>query len=551
MAKKTGSVRVSNTAKEGPLPPTIAISAPAISIKQPLQSEVEGEFNSRLIWILTALLAGFYYYYSTRSKGFYQQDEAGHFLGMLDFWNEPKSILGNWAKFGYKLIYVVPALLGGQVLVTIFNCVLAAGCAGLVAYCLRLKGSGLALAGFALLAFQPLWISLSFRNYSEVPTAFLLLGAYALHTRGRYVLSMLCVSYICTIRQEFFPILAMYGLDMLLKRRWIAAFSAALFPLLQNVYGWAMVGDPLYLLNQITGQAGAISDAYPRQGFDHYFILSMVIFGPVAVTLLVHYLGWNLLNRKAPDWYLVVPIVVFFLLQCVFNAQSFKIGPSTGGNLRYMLVIAPLVSIAGILGVSQFMLEEKNKIRALYYLVPLLAVTALYLGHKSDLLQLLDDTDNVPVVGVMAAGALLYAGSLPIKNWAIPVVVVLLAFLSVRPIKRSEEDTACQQLASWFKQNEGDYKGRQLYVNHVMFFYFLERVRHDFTPQPLFVSEETVSKASKGSVVLWDSHYAYRPKLNPRAVNYDYFTARPNEWRMTNQMVTPSQNFGVFVFERL
>ena len=543
-SRPAGAAAYSADPRTAPKPPQAIAQPYALNPAEPTPTWLWAT-----VWGIAAV---FYFFWSTRSNGFYQQDEAGHFLGMLDFWNDPKSILGNWAKFGYKLLYVVPAKVGGLTLVTALNCVLAAGAALLIGLALQAQGSRYGLAAFALTAMQPLWLNLAFRNYSEVPTAFLLALGYYLHVKKMPALSMLCISYICTIRQEFYPILAIYGLNLLYRKQWAAALAGAVFPLVQNVYGaYFNHGDYLYLYKQITGQAGVIADAYPRQGGEHYLSTVMVIFGPVAVTLAVQYLFWGALQRQKLDMYLAVPAVLYFTMQVLFNLTSVEIGPATGGNLRYMLVISPLVGGMGALALEQFGRSEK-KIQALFYLVPLLVVTAIYLNFKSDLLKLSEDKDGSPTIGVLLAGALLFWQTSPAaKTWVLCGGLVVVSLFMVRPIKRSGEDLACKQLADWYKRNEATYKGRQLYVSHAMFYYYLQRTRHDFTPEPFLLDSNNIAKAPKGAAVFWDSHYSYRPKLNPKAVNYDYFTTKPNAWKMTNEITTPEQNFGVYIFEKM
>src|SRR5512141_2429278 len=130
--------------------------------------------SERQLWLLTAATAAVYAIYSLFSDGFYQHDEIAHYLNMVDFWGDPKAILGNWAKPGFKLLYVLPAL-GGHVPVLLLNCAISA-LACYVAYKTAQKlGSAYPLFAFLLLAFQPMWLQLSFRTYSEPISALLLL----------------------------------------------------------------------------------------------------------------------------------------------------------------------------------------------------------------------------------------------------------------------------------------------------------------------------------------------------------------------------------------
>ncbi len=135
---------------------------------------------NRIPLILSICLAIFYFIFSKFSEGFYQHDEAAHFVNMRSFWYDPFSVLGNWAKPGYKLIYAIPALFGEQVVIFV-NCLFSAFTSFFVYKILKQIKSEFALLGFFLLAIQPFWIQLSFRNYSEIITAFLLTLAIYLH----------------------------------------------------------------------------------------------------------------------------------------------------------------------------------------------------------------------------------------------------------------------------------------------------------------------------------------------------------------------------------
>ena len=125
------------------------------------------------LYLLTGITAIAYIVFSFFSDGFYQHDEAAHFINMRTFWYNPEIILGNWAKPGYKLIYVVPSLAGPFAVLSL-NAIFSALTAFFTYKIAEKLSFKMPLVAFVLMASQPLWIQLSFRNYSEVPTAFLL-----------------------------------------------------------------------------------------------------------------------------------------------------------------------------------------------------------------------------------------------------------------------------------------------------------------------------------------------------------------------------------------
>lgn len=516
----------------------------------PTPAAQPGEKTGYLPLLLTLVLAGLYFLYSTRSKGFYQQDEANHYLSMLRFWYDPTAIMGNWAKPGYKIFYVLTALLG-QKAVILQNCLFAAfSCFFAFLSARNLKASNPWLA-FLLLATQPLWIALSFRNYSEFPAAFFLILAFYFYTQERYWATALLTGVVCTIRQEFYPIAAVLGVWLLWQRHWVPAGLIAVFPLLQNLAGYALYEDhdPLYLLHQILGTSESLKDAYARQGFDHYFLTSAVVFGSLALTFFVLYLAQMFLNRKVEQPALLVATLGFFLLNCLFNWEAVPIGPATGGNLRYMCIIAPLVAVAGALAFDRIA-AMPGKARLLIPALPYLLLVGIFLTYRHNFVKLTEESDNIPLIGALFGTALVF---IPMPGMArtavVGVLACFLALLSVKPIKMSEEDKVCKQMADWYRENESAWKGKPLYNTHIMFYYFLGRVEAQFDPRPVVIADTaTMEKAPAGSLVLWDSHYAYRPNFK-RGVPIEYFT-NSGKYQILNQFVDPDQRFGYLVLEK-
>ena len=501
-------------------------------------------------WPLLAagVLSLLYFAYSLKSKGFYQQDEANHYLSMLRFWFDPTAIMGNWAKPGYKILYVLTAL-GGQKLVTFQNC-LFAGFSCFFAYKTAEKlGASNPWIAFILLASQPLWISLSFRNYSEFPAGFLLILGYYFYAQKKMLPAAILAGLICTIRQEFYPIAAILGVSLLFQRHWISAFSIAILPLLQNFAGYLLYGDPMYLVTQILGTSETLKDAYTRQGFDHYFLTSAVVFGPVALTLMVLFLGQMALNKKMEQPAILVATLGFFLLNCLFNWQEVPIGPATGGNLRYMCIISPLVAVCASLALDRVK-SMANKIQLAYIIIPYLILVGVYLNYKHNFVVLTEESDTIPLVGALFASAFVF---IPVgktsQTTMFAVLCAFMALVNVKAIKLSEEDKVCQEVATWYKSNSSLVSGKPLYNTHIMFYYFFGKVEKQFTPEPIAIADTaTMEKAPIGSIVLWDSHYGYRPNYK-RGVPYEYFV-QSGKYKELQVFQASDNRFAAVIFEK-
>lgn len=530
----------------------------------PANNVFDGLLTDKIMIGITLAVAGLYFLYSRSADGFYQQDEAAHFVSMKGFWHNPNSILSNWAKPGYKILYALPSLLGSD-FVMLINCLVSAFACFFAYKIAKLLHSKIAILAFVLAATQPLWINLAFRNYSELITALLLTVAIYLHLKNKFVPASLVASYIAFIRQEFYPILGIYFIYLALHRQFLAAVLLSVFPLIQQIWGMVLTGDTFYLWNQIFGTSEQISGQYPRKGFLHYFKMSITIFGSVGVTLWVAYLWtWfferisNLKNKMKfgeaisdrANLILVVS-VLYFLMNCIFNSQTLQLGPATGGNLRYLLIISPLVAILGALQVEKFKLSS-YKPQVLILLSVFALLVAIFMTHPHNFVIFDEkERDWMPLLGVIASIFLII---LPLQLRqdfiGLSVVALFVVVVTVRPIKLSEEDKTCKSLARWYEKYE-ETKGEppQLFVHHEMFYYFLGRTPYDFKAKPKAIEEKFLKDAPKGSLVIWDSHYSYRPKMRPESLMYNYFADKPSKYEYINEIMADDQSFGVLVFE--
>lgn len=514
----------------------------------------EIKISPKILLGLTFSTAFLYFLYSKAADGFYQQDEAAHFISMLEFWHNPNGVLSNWAKPGYKLIYAFPALLGAN-FVSLFNCLLAAFSCFFAYKVAEKAGSKIAILAFAATALQPLWINLAFRNYSELLTSFLLILGVYFFQKQKFALSALAVSYVAFIRQETYVILGIYGLYLLWKRQFVPAFLLATFPLFQNFWGMTTNGDPLYLLHQITKQGGEIASAYPRQGFDHYFLMSVTIFGGTVVTLFLAYLASIFLAKKQPVYEILLPCLIYFLLHSIFNLKSFEIGPAGGGNLRYMLVISPLLAILATLAVEQIKDLEKKKELAIFLGIFIL-LAAIYLTYSNNLVVFKEERDIKPLFAIVLTSFVVF---LPLNRMALVGtfvgIMALTSLFVVKPIKKNEEEKVCEQMARWYENYEKSNGKRPLLLHHAMFFYYLNRTSYDFTPKTEIINEKNLAKSPKGSIIIWDSHYSYRPELRKDALPHTYFLGKSDEYRIlhTEEALTPDQmvSFAFIIFEKI
>jgi hypothetical protein len=534
--------------------------------------------DKKALW-LTLVVFLVYVAYSFLATGFYQHDEIGHYFNMREFWSNPNIILGNSPKTGYKLIYVIPALLGNKFLVY-FNAAIAAFACFLTYKVAQRIGSKFAWLAFFMLALQPYWIQLSFRNYADTFSGFVLLLALYYHSEKKYVASSLILSFAGIIRQEFLLLIPIYGIWQALNKRWICFFLLGTFPLINNIWGFLATGEPLYLLTSSSKTAARYADEYPRQGFDHYFKMGITIWGAVQYFLLVIYVLLFFAKRaklfNQPDYlkeypqqketagsllFISLPVLIYFLIHCIFNWNEMKIGASTGGNLRYMTAISPLVALLCAVVCDRYKYLNKKAfvyVGSAIYII----VVAVFLSYPNNNIKLLNEVnpqtgeepkhDYVSLLFTLGSVAcLLIIAKQKQLTTAFTIIALLFALFSVRPFKASPEDITMETVTNSIIAKGYTDKEIPIYTNHVLFKYFFDKKKRHTYDKQIYSDSLSLQTAPVGSIILWESHYGYRPKLNPNTVNPSYFQRRPNQYTLLQNRISTDQRFQALVFEKI
>ncbi|HTA63745.1 MAG TPA: hypothetical protein VK835_14875 [Bacteroidia bacterium] len=534
--------------------------------------------DKKALW-LTLVVFLSYVVYSFLAPGFYQHDEIGHYFNMREFWNNPNVILGNSAKTGYKLIYVIPSLLGNKFLVYV-NAAFAAMACFLTYKVAERIGSKFAWLAFFMLALQPYWIQLSFRNYADTFSGFILLLALYFHSEKKYVASSLILSFAGIIRQEFLLLIPIYGIWQALNKRWICFLLLGAFPLLNNIWGFMATGEPLYLITSSSKTAAKYADEWPRQGFDHYFKMGITIWGAVQCFFLVMYILLFFAKRakmfNQTDYtkeypqqketahsllFISIPVLVYFFIHCLFNWESLKIGAATGGNLRYMTAISPLVALLCAIVCDKYKHLNKKTLVYVGITIYVIVVTA-FLCYPNNNVRLLNEVnpqtgeepahDYIPLLFTLSAAACLFIISKQKQlTIAFTIIALLFVLFTVRPFKATPEDTVMETITNSIIAKGFTDKQIPVYTNHILFKYFYDKKKHNVYNKQVYSDSLSLQTAPVGSIVLWESHYGYRPKLNKNTVNADYFQRRPQQYTLLQSRISTDQRFQALVFEKI
>ena len=521
--------------------------------------------------IIALVSAIVYYIYSFTSVGYYQHDEIAHLINMHEFWQDPSKILGNWPKTGYKLIYAFPALLGSKFL-TLFNCLVSGFTAYLAYRCAALFNTKYAILAPILLATQPMWIELSFRNYADSFSGFILLAAVFYHLKDKKIPAALLLSYSTLIRQEFFLIAIPYGIYLLIKQKWAPAFLLALFPLLYNLWGALLTGDYLYLYTSTKETSDLYSEQFGKHGFFHFFRMSMIVWGAVTVVLSVAFSAsyfQSIREKQAAklglqqSWALIIPALIYLLIHSLFNYEGLKMGASP--NLRYMNGIGPVLAVMASLAFYAFD-SIKNKTLVYVSLAAVLLFYLIYASFSHNGVVLIEDVKDYKLwfFALLGAALLLIKTSVNNKIWLAAAFALISGLLPMQPKKLSNEDLAVQNLVKWM--NKSKKTEVTFFCNHSVVPYFFDKITGGLPTQMKSLDSTQISQAPVGSLVIIESHYSLRKDFpapaesirNQYLETRDFNAALNNfiqmhqgTYQLAKEFIAKDQSFGAIVFEKV
>ncbi|MFN8289135.1 MAG: hypothetical protein U0U70_02640 [Chitinophagaceae bacterium] len=520
-----------------------------IQVPPSAPSFFQGMTNSKAL-LITLFFAAASYIFSYFYTSFYQGEEGAQYMNALGFWHSHSSILGNWPKTGWKIIYA-PIVLFGKDGVLIANCLFSAFTAYFTyktACRIISKPSALPML---LLFSQTLWFILSFKFYSEILTAFFISVAIYCYYNGRYILFSLFLSYILILRQEFIFIIPYFAIVLFRKKKWLPLVLLGLFPFLYNLWGWYVTGDALYALHESRQAAALYKNSYPRQGFDHYFLMSGTIFNYIVITLVVAYLAQLLFRLdKKPLYPILVPAIGFFLVHCLFNLKAVKILTSTGGNLRYMLVISPLMALLAAKAADNFSLSRK-RLTPLIFLIPLFIVVISTMTYPNNLVTFDKDSFDRDFLPALFCGLTILLtsvfGTARKLNLCLGILCIGSMLLTIKPNELCcNENFEQKKIVEYVKDSKLD--SHPIYQSLALFNYFYGKNPWDFKAGNFAIGgDSSISKAPKGSIIIWDSHYA----VKYGNLQLDYFNKNVKDFKVIKQFTSEDNAFAAILFEKI
>lgn len=276
-------------------------------------------------------------------------DSVQHYLIARYAFEHPRLFFDHWGKPFFVLLSA-PFAQFGFAGMKLFNLLAAAGAAGMAALCCRRLGYAHAAWACLLFVCAPYSFELIFSGLTEHFFGLVLILGVYLALIGRTAWAVVLVSFLPFVRSEGLVIVGVWGLYLLVQRRW------KLLPLLMAGHlayalagAWAY-GSPLWVFNKIP--YATPDSVYGAGQLLHFADQLFYVIGPVLYGLLVLGILGMIIRRKAAaeEWWLILgSFLAYFAAHTLF--WYFGIFNSMGLK-RVLVAMMPLVAILALGGLN-------------------------------------------------------------------------------------------------------------------------------------------------------------------------------------------------------
>lgn len=446
--------------------------------------------------VLTFAFFAVWVTYGLISSELYSDDDLGHFMIARYAPRHPEMFFDIWGRPVFTLLYSPGAQLG-LVAGRITSAVIGAAVCYLGYIYARNRGYKRPYLFIVLLGFMARFWLTCYNLDTGLSLCLVLVAALVLLSKDRYVLAAMAISLAPAARPEGILYVFVFAAALLFDKKWKAVPFAFTGLLLWDIIPFALYGDPLWLLHNQPW-----TNPYWQSEFLLYFKKLTEITGPVQLPLFLVGILFSLRNWRMKDrGFLVLAWVSYFVFLVI---TSWSGAFSTVGLTRYFNGTTPIVALLALDGLNWLLDSEKGALDAASFV--LLLLTALFLGFNSAwgypyFLATIFLALAVRILVLMKHDITLPAPALVAGIVLISLVAMYPPFKVPDLIPRHKVMLGAAQ---WYKANG---RGRYFLCYDMWFNYFAGIDPYDKSKE-VKVTRENLEKAPRGSLVIWEPHYA-------------------------------------------
>ena len=290
------------------------------------------------------------------------------------------------------------------------------------------------------------------------------------------------------------------------------------------------------------------------QGFWHYFKVYIFIVGPVSLSLfLLGFFGFFNDTKKFKEYILKYDIIfgIFVFNFAVYTIIMLLNGPNPG-NWRYLLHISPICAFFSVVGFNN--LINPNFKKTHYYITgSFLLLTFIFLSRKSNGWIFLDGTDYTKAVFILiflflTVVLLSKYSRTNFTQLSFALILLGLVFFGVNfePKKLNPENIMIKNVAEYLSTITD--ANKKVLANHNTIFFFDKSFKNN-VPNYNMLNMSNLVTLKKGSIVIWENHYGYRPEYK---FDVKFETLKNDSTlKVINQFASSDKRYNAFVFEKI
>jgi hypothetical protein len=437
--------------------------------------------------------------YALRSTGSYYDDDIAHYLIARFSWYHPELFFDRWGRPAFTLLYAPIALLGFGAVRLYSALIAAATCLGGL-YLARLYQVRWYWLAAVFIGLQPEFLRQAFSSLTELTFAFVFCLALIAYKKQSWVVMALAVGWLPLARYESLPIVGVFALILIQRRKFYLLALVAAPLLVQNGF-WAVQGQNLSLLlfplDHVLGP-GPNHTIFDYGTGDALFFIRLMPAAYGGLTLVLA--GYGALRERFGILHLCILLAIGTL------SIAYWLLPTTGiaGYARYLAVVSPAVGVLAAIGLDK-LLE---------------GLAARFRAARPPLRAAITGVTTALVVVAMAASTL----------------------SSVQPFYLTQEQQIEIQAAQWLAGSP--YQGR-LVLGSDTYFVSAAGIDQYDSRRYLPITRPNIDQSPAGSIIVWDSHYSGRLIYNtPLQFLRDTTRFRPlQSWNGIDSQV--------YIFEKL
>ena len=149
------------------------------------------------------------------------------------------------------------------------------------------------------------------------------------------------------------------------------------------------------------------------------------------------------------------------------------------------------------------------------------------------------------------SGIFIFINMAPGRKFILGTIICLLfCFITIKPIKLKDEEEIILSTTDYIINNkllEGD---KMVLTNNIFFKYFYNKRTSEIYRHITNLDTLSIDTVPKGSLLIWDTHYGYKPKWWYKTQHINWYIQKRNCRVIKKYPVQDQSNFQAFILEK-